>query len=86
MKSAKKSVAASDTPINVINPLVDENGDTTAVSSSLGFIATALRAADPNEGLTLSYNDCCGLSHLLDTCAAALDAMNSPDWLKGGAV
>ena len=84
-KAINTKAASADTPLKIETPLADSNGDTTPVSSSLGFVATVLRNVDPSEGLTLSYNDCCGLSYLLDTCAAALDAMNCPDLLKGGA-
>ncbi len=70
--------------ILIETPLVCASGDNTPVSAALGFLATMLRAADPVEPLCLSYDDCCGFAHLLDTCASALDEMNCPRRLEGG--
>lgn len=84
-KATNTKPAEAAISLAIETPLVCSSGDTTPVSCALGFLTTALRAVEPEEGLNLSYDDCCGLAYLLDTCAAALDAMNRPDFAKGGA-
>ena len=84
-KATNTKAAEAAISLKIQTPLVCASGDTTPVSSALGFLTTALRAIEPEEGLTISYDDCCGLAYLLDTCAAALDAMNRPNFAKGGA-
>lgn len=71
--------------LKIETPLVLASGDTTLVSAALGFLAKAFISAEPGEGGVTDYDECCGLSHLLNTCAAALSAVNNPDFTKGGA-
>lgn len=85
MPKATNTKAAETNQWAFEHPLISRSGDTTNVSCALGFLTTSLRATEPGEGLVLSYDDCCGLAFLLDTCAAALDAMNSASIRKGGA-
>lgn len=84
-KVANVRAAVAAIPMKIETPLVCASGDTTPVSVALGFLATVLRGAEPGEVLSLNYDDCCGLSYLLDTCAAAIEAVNNPDYMKGGA-
>ena len=77
-------MSAADKKILIETPLACASGSTTPVSLVLGFLATMLRAVDPAELLSLNYDDCCGLAHLLDTCATALDEMPCPGCSEGG--
>lgn len=71
-------------PLKIETPLVLPSGDTTPVSAALRFLAKSFLSAEPEEGMSLDYDECCGLSHLLNTCAAALSVVNNPDFTKGG--
>lgn len=60
--------------MSLINPLIDETGDEVKIKSVLKFISNAFIYADPKDGLSLDFNECCGLAYLLQTCTAAMDA------------
>lgn len=57
------------------NPLYNKDGDTTAVSAALQFLAKSFAQADP-DAINLNYSECFGLSCLLKSCSSALDVMD----------
>ena len=70
-------------PQNIANPLIDNRSDTTQVSVALQFLAKTFIDSNP-EGIELNFDECIGLASLLQTCSAALDAMNKPSFKDGG--
>ena len=68
-----------------LNPLIDEHGDFVRVKASLKFLATVFFQADPDDGIPLSFDQCCGLSYILQACTAAMDEMDANSYRKGGA-
>ena len=72
----KGALAAENKRILIETPLACPSGNTAGVSVVLRFLATRLRAGKPDEPVDLCFDDCCGLAHLLETCASALDSMD----------
>jgi len=60
----------------MINPLIDENGDTSKVSAALDFLAWALTEGSDDEGrVALTSGQAFGLFAVIETCSAALKGM-----------
>jgi hypothetical protein len=66
-------------PYSEINPLITGHGYTGLVSASLEFLAKVFALVDPAEGIHLSFDEAFGLSHLLQSCSAALDHTGKGD-------
>lgn len=62
--------------LSAINPLADNNGDTTKVSSALDFASWAISNGSDEKGeLFLTAGQAYGLAVFLETCSAALKEM-----------
>ena len=72
-----KAQVANLTPgvnLNTINPLIGNDGDTSHVQSVLGLVSKLM--IDATDGsIEFSYDHARGFASLLDTCKAALEAM-----------
>jgi hypothetical protein len=59
-----------------INPLINENGDTSCVSAALDFVTWALTSGEGDQGeVRLIAGPAFGLAMILETCSAALKEM-----------
>ena len=69
--------------MSLINPLIDETGDDLKIRSVLKFLANAFTYADSDNGVSLNFDECCGLGYLLQTCVAAMEVPHH-NFQKGG--
>lgn len=58
-----------------INPLIDENGDTSKISAALDFVTWAVMQDGADGEVDLSGGQLFGLAVVLETCSAALREM-----------
>lgn len=62
--------------LSAINPLIEENGDTSKVSATLDFVARALTEGSGDQGrIVLTAGQAFGLFVIVDMCSTALKEM-----------
>lgn len=79
IEQAQQAMTTETTPLSSlnINPLADQNGDTSKVSAALDFVSWALMngTSDGDGSIALSAGQAFGLAVLIDTCSSTLKEM-----------